>query len=138
MNHPIDQVINPTVASAQVYLNARLITSTHSQGTSIPAPTFTYFHSTAPHVPHDLARTYFHMRMQTLSNQIKPIGGKPPSSGHVPPGRPPSYGGTTPPGGQPPFHFLPRGKPPFASDTLVVNPPLAGGKPSSIGNPSQS
>jgi hypothetical protein len=30
MNHPIDQVINPTVGSAQVYPNVKLITSTYS------------------------------------------------------------------------------------------------------------
>jgi hypothetical protein len=138
MNHPIDQVINPTVMSAQVNPNARLITSTHSQGTSIPAPTFINFHSTAPHVSHNLAGTSLHQRMQTLSIQIQPIGGKPPSSGPIPPGRPPSYGGPTPPGGQPPFHVLPRGQPPFASHTLVVNSLLEGGQPSFVGNPSQS
>jgi hypothetical protein len=138
MNHPIDQVINPTVTSAQVHPNVGLITSTHSQGTSIPTPTFTNFHSTAPHVPHDLAGTSLHQRMQTLASQIQPTGGKPPSSGPIPPGRPPSYGGPTPPGGQPPFHVPPGGKPPFASHTPVVNPPLAGGKPSFAGNPSQS
>jgi hypothetical protein len=33
MNHPIDQVIKPIIASTQVYPNTRLITSTHSQGT---------------------------------------------------------------------------------------------------------
>jgi hypothetical protein len=60
MNHPIDQVIKPTITSAQVHPNARLITSTHSQGTSIPTPTFTNFHSTTPHVPHNLAGTSLH------------------------------------------------------------------------------
>jgi hypothetical protein len=63
MNHPIDQVINPIVVSSQVYPNVGIITSTHSQGTSIPTPTFTNFHSTAPHVLHDHARTSFHPRM---------------------------------------------------------------------------
>jgi hypothetical protein len=138
MNHSIDQVINPTVASAQVYPNVGLITYTHSQGTSIPTPAFTNFHSTAPHVPHDLARIYFHPRMQALANQIEPTGGKPLSRGPIPPGRTPSYGGSTPPEGQPPFHVLPGGKPPFASHTLVINPPLVGGQPSFVGNPSQS
>jgi hypothetical protein len=97
MNHPIVQVINPTIASTQFYLNAGLITSTHSQGTLIPTPTFTNFHSTAPHVPHDLVGTYFHPRMQTLANQIQPTGGKPPYSRPIPLRRPPSYGGPTPP-----------------------------------------
>jgi hypothetical protein len=59
-NHFIDQVINPTVTLAQVHPNVELITSTHSQGTSIPTPTFTNFHSTAPHVSHDPAGTYLH------------------------------------------------------------------------------
>jgi hypothetical protein len=63
MNHPIDQVINLNVTSALVHPNAGLITSTHSQGTSIPTPTFTNFHSTTPHVPHDLVGTYLHQRM---------------------------------------------------------------------------
>jgi hypothetical protein len=76
--------------------------------------------------------------MQTLSGQIQPTGGKPPSSGSIPPGRPPSYGGPTFPRGQPPFHVLLGGKPPFANHTSVVNPPLAGGKPSFARNPSQS
>jgi hypothetical protein len=137
MNHLIDQVINPTIASAQVHHNVGLITSTLSQGTSIPTPTFTNFHSTAPHVPHDPAETSFHPRMQTLSNQIQPTGGKPPSSGPIPPGGSPFYGRPTPPGGQPPFHAPPRGQPPFASHTPVVNPPLARGQPSFVVNPSQ-
>jgi hypothetical protein len=76
--------------------------------------------------------------MQTLANQIHLTRGKPPSSEPVPPRIPPSYGGPTPPGGKPPFHALPRGKPPFASHTPVVNPLLEGGKPSSARNPSQS
>jgi hypothetical protein len=121
MNHPIDQVINPIVASTQVYPNAGLITSTYSQGTSIPTPVFTNFHSIAPHVPHDLAGTSFRPRMQTLASQIQPTGGKPPSSGSIPPGRPPYYGMPTPPGGQHPFHVLPGGQPPFASHTPIVN-----------------
>jgi hypothetical protein len=138
MNHPIDQVINPNVVLSQVYPNVGIITSTHSQGTSIPTPTFTNFHSTAPHVPHDPAGTSFHPRMQTLENQIQPTGGKPPSSVPIPLGIPPSYGGPTPPVGQPPFHVLPGGQPPFASHTPDINPPLAGGKPSFARNPSQS
>jgi hypothetical protein len=111
MNHPTDQVINPTVASAQVYHNTRLITSTHSQGTSIPTPAFTKFHSIAPHVPHNPVGTSFHPRMQTLANQIQPTRGKPPSSGPIPPRIPSSYGGPTPPSGHPLFHVLPEGKP---------------------------
>jgi hypothetical protein len=99
MNHPIDQVINPTVTSSQIHPNARLITSTHSQGTSIPTPTFTNFHSTAPHVSHDLPGTSLHQRMRTLSIQIQPTGRKPSSSGPIPPRIPPFYGGLTPPEG---------------------------------------
>jgi hypothetical protein len=138
MNHPIYQVINPTVTSAQVHPNVGLITSTHSRGTSNPTPTFTNFHSTTPHVPHDLAGTSLHKIMQTLASQIQPIGGKPPSSRPIPPGKPPFYGGPTPPGGQPHFHVPPIGQPPFAIHTPVVNTPLERGKPSSDGNPSQS
>jgi hypothetical protein len=63
MNHPVDQVIKPTVTSTQVHPNARLITSTHLQGTSIPIPIFTSVSSTSPHVPRDPAGTYFHLRM---------------------------------------------------------------------------
>jgi hypothetical protein len=138
MNHPINQVINPTITSTQVHPNARLITSTHSQGTSIPTPTFKNFHSIAPHVPYDLARTSLHHRMQTLASQIQLTRGKPPSSGPIPPRRPPSYGGPTPPRGQPPFHIPSGGKPPFAIHTLVINPSLAGGKPSFARNHSKS
>jgi hypothetical protein len=138
MNHPIDQVINPTISSAQFYPNAGLITSTHSQGTSICTPTFKNFHSTAPHVPHDPTRICFHRRMLTLASQIQLIGGKPPSSRSIPPGIQPSYGGPTPPYGQPPFHVLPRGKPLFASHTSIINAQLVGGKSSSIGNHSKS
>jgi hypothetical protein len=43
--------------------NARLITSTHFQGTSIPTLVSTSFYSTAPHVPHDPAGTSSHPRM---------------------------------------------------------------------------
>jgi hypothetical protein len=138
MNHPINQVINPIVVSTPVYPNDGIITSTHSQGTLIPTPTFTNFHSIAPHVLHDPAGTSFHPRIQTLSNQIQLTRGNPPSSGSIPPRIPPSYGEPTPPGGQPPFHVLPRGKPPFVSHTPVINTPLEGGKPLSVGNPSQS
>jgi hypothetical protein len=133
INHPIDQVINPTIASSQVYPNVGLITFTHSQATSIP--TFTRFHSTTPHVSHDPAGTYFHPRIQTLASQIQLNGGKPPSSRPIPPRGTPFYGGPTPPGGQTPFHAPPRGKPPFSSHTPIVNPPLAGGKPLLTGNP---
>jgi hypothetical protein len=138
MNHSIDLVINPIVTSAQVHPNAGLITSTHSQGTSIPTPTFTNFHSTTPHVPQDPVEISFHLRMQTLASQIQSIGGKASSSGPIPPRKPPSYGGPTPPRGQPPFHVLPEGRHPFSSHTPIVNPLLAGGKPLFVGNPSQS
>jgi hypothetical protein len=138
MNHPIDRVNNPTITSAQVHPNVGLITSTLSQGTSIPTPTFTIFHSTAPHVPHNLARIYLHHKMQTLASQIQPNGGKPPSSGPIPPGIPPSNHGPPPPGGQPPFHVPSGGKHPFASHTPVINTLLAGGKPLFSGNHSQS
>jgi hypothetical protein len=60
MNHPVDQVINPTVTPAQVHPNARLITSTHLQGTSISTLVSTRFYSTAPHVPHDPVGTSSH------------------------------------------------------------------------------
>jgi hypothetical protein len=103
-----------------------------------PTLSFTNFHSTTLHVPHDPVGTYLHQRMQTLANQIQSTGGKPPSRGPFLPGGPPLYGVPTPLGGQPPFHAPPGGKPPFSSHTLVVNPSLAGGKPSFAGNPSQS
>jgi hypothetical protein len=136
MNHPVNQVINPTITSAQVHPNVGLITSTHLQGTSIP--TFTIFSSTSPHVPHDPAGTSFHPRMQTPASQTQLTGGKPPSNEHFPPGGISFYGRPTPPGGQPPFHAPPGGKPLFSSHTPDVNPPLVGGKPSFVGNPSQS
>jgi hypothetical protein len=104
MNHPIDQVINPTIASTQVYPNVGLITSTHSQGTSIPTPDFTNFHSTTPHVSYDPVGTSFKLIMQTLSNKIQPTRGKPPSSVPFLSGGPPFYGGPTPLKGQSPFH----------------------------------
>jgi hypothetical protein len=137
MNHPISQVINDIVTSAQFHPNDGLITSTHSQGISIPTPTFTNFHSTTPHVPHDLVGTSLHQRMQTLASQIQLTGGKPPSSEPIPPIRPPFYGGPTPPRGKPPFHVPLGGQPPFASHTSVVNPPLVGGQPSFSRNPSK-
>jgi hypothetical protein len=68
MNHPVDQVINPTFTPAQVHPNARLITSTHILGTSISTPISTSFYPTAPHVPHDPSRTSAHPRMQTLAS----------------------------------------------------------------------
>jgi hypothetical protein len=76
--------------------------------------------------------------MQTPASPTQPNGGKAPSNEPFPPGGLPFHGGPTPPRGQPPFHAPPRGKPLFASHTPVVNPPLAGGKPSFPGNPSQS
>jgi hypothetical protein len=144
IDHPIEQVIDPTVTSTQVHLNVGVITSTHTQGTSTATPTFTPFHSTTPHVPQDPVGTSLHQRMQTLARQTQstvghiPTGGKPPSSGPIPPGGQPSYSGPTPPGGQPPFHVPSGGQPPFTGQTPVVNPPMAGGKPSFVGNPSQS
>jgi hypothetical protein len=59
MNHPVDQVIKPTVTPTQVHPTAGLITSTHLQVTSIPTPVSTRFYSTAPHVPHDSVGTSF-------------------------------------------------------------------------------
>jgi hypothetical protein len=138
MNHPVDQVIHPTATPTQVHPNAGLITSTHPQSTSISTLVSTSFYSTAPHVPHDPARTSSHPRMQTPASQTQPAGGKPPSNKPFPPGGLPFHGGPTPPGGQSPFHAPPGGQPPFASYTPVINPPLAGGQPSFVGNPSQS
>ena len=80
----------------------------------------------------------FHPIMQTPASQTQLVRGKPPSNKPFPPGGLPFYGGHTPLGGQPPFHAPPGGKPPFASHTSVVNPPLAGGKPSFVGNPKKS
>jgi hypothetical protein len=138
MNHPVDQVIHPIAMSAQVHPNVGIITSPHLQGTSIPTPLFTNFSSIAPHVPHDLVGTSFHPRMQTPASQTQPTGGKPPPKKPFLPGGLPFYGGPTPPRGQPPFHAPPGGQPPFSSHTSVVNPLLAGGKPSFAGNHSQS
>jgi hypothetical protein len=84
MNHPVDLVINPTITPTQVHPNARLITSTHIQRTSISTPVSTRFYSTAPHVPHDLAGTSSHPRMQTPAGQTQPAGGKPPSNENFP------------------------------------------------------
>jgi hypothetical protein len=81
--------------------------------------------------------------MQTLSRHIQPTtghiptGGKPSSSGSIPPKGQPSFSGPTPPGGQPPLHVPFGGQPPFTCQTIVVNQPMAGGKPSFVGNPSQ-
>jgi hypothetical protein len=138
MNHPVDQVIKPIVTLAQVHSNVGLITSTHLQGYSISTPVSTRFYSTAPHVPHDPAGTSSHPRMQTPIGQTQLVGAKPPSNEPFPPRGIPFHGEPTPPGGQPPFHAPPRGKPSFASHSPVINPLLAGGKPSFAGNPSQS
>lgn len=138
MNHPVDQVIHPTTTQAQVHPNARLITSTHPQRTSISTPVSTIFYSTAPHVPHDLAGTSSHPRTQTPVGQTQRAGGKPPSNTPFPPGGLPFHGGPTPSEGQPPFHAPPGGKPPFVSHTPVLNPLLAGGQPPFAGNPSKS
>jgi hypothetical protein len=75
MNHPFDQVINPTVTPAQVHPNAGLITSTHPQITSISTPFSTSFYSTAPHVPHNPIGASSHLRMQTPAGQTQPAGG---------------------------------------------------------------
>jgi hypothetical protein len=96
------------------------------------------FYSTTPDVPHNPVGTSFQLRMQTPVIQTQPVGGKPSSNEPFPPGGLPFYGGPTPPGGQPPFHAPPGGKPLFSSHTPVVNPPLAGGKPLFVGNPSKS
>jgi hypothetical protein len=129
MNHPVDQVIQPTATPAQVHPNAGLITSTHPQRTSISTSVSTSFYSTAPHVTHDPAETSSHPRMQTPAGQIEPARGKPPSNEPFPPGGLPLHGQPTPPRGQSPFHAPPIGQPPFASQTPVINPPLAGGNP---------
>jgi hypothetical protein len=138
MNHPIDQVINPIATLAQVHPNVGLITSTHPQTTSISTPVSTSFYSTTPHVPHDSAGTSSHSRTQTPAGQTQPVGGKPPSNESFPPRGLPFHGRPTPPRGQPPFHAPPGPQPSFASHTPVINPLLAGGKPSFVGNPSQS
>jgi hypothetical protein len=129
MNHPVDQVIHPTVTPAQVHPNARLITSTHPQSTSISTPISTSHYSTTSHVLHNPAGTSSHPRMQTLAGQTQLAKGKPPSNEPFPPGGLPIHGGHTPPRGQSPFHAPPRGKPSFASYAPIVNPPLAGGNP---------
>jgi hypothetical protein len=110
MNHPVDQVINPTVTLAQVHPSARLITSTHLQSTSISTLVSTSFYSTAPHVPHDPAGTSSHSRMKTPVGQTQPDRGQPPSNEPFPLGGLPFHGGPIPPGGQPTFHTLPGGQ----------------------------
>jgi hypothetical protein len=138
MNHPVDQVIYPTATPKQVHPNVGLITSTHPQSTSISTSISTSFYSTTLHVPHDLSGTSSHLRMQTPAGQTQLAGGKPPSNIPFPPIGLPFHGGPAPPGGQPLVHAPPRGKPSFSSQTPVIHPPLAGGKPSFAGNPSQS
>jgi hypothetical protein len=138
MNHPVDQVIHPTATPTQVHPNARIITSTHPQSTSISTLVSTIYYSIVPYVPHDPTGTCSHPRTQTPVGQTKPVGGKPPSNEPFPPGGLPFHGRPTPPWGQPTFHAPPGGQPLFSSHTLVVNPPLAGGQTSFAGNPSQS
>jgi hypothetical protein len=75
--------------------------------------------------------------MQTPASQTQLSGGKPPSNEPFPHRGLSFYGRPTLPGGQPPFHAPPGGQPPFSSHTPVVNPPLAGGKPSFAGNPGE-
>jgi hypothetical protein len=139
-NHPVDQVINPTATPTQVHPNARLITSTHPQSTSISTPISTRFYSIAPHVPHDPAGTFSHPRMQNPAGQTQLARGKPPSKEPFPPRGIPFHGGPTPYGGHPPFHAPPGGKPPFASHIPVINPLLIGGNPhllETLHNPGQ-
>jgi len=62
---------------------------------------------------------------QSSAGQIL-IGGKTSSSGPVHPG------------GQPTLHIPSRGQLPFIGQNPVVTQPMAGGKPSFLGNPSQS
>jgi hypothetical protein len=138
MNHLVDQVINPTITPTQVHPNSGIVTSTHLQITSISTPVSTRFYSTTPHVPHDLAGTSSHPRMQTPTGQTQQTRGKPPSNKPFPPGGIPFHGGPTPPRRQPHFHAPLGGKPSFCSHTLIINPPIAGGKPSFARNPSQS
>jgi hypothetical protein len=99
MNHPVNQVINPTATPAQFHPNARLITSTHLQSTSIYTPVSTRFYSTTPHVPHNPAGTSSHPRMQTPSGQTQSARGKPPSNEPFPPGGIAFHGGPIPPRG---------------------------------------
>jgi hypothetical protein len=138
MNHPVDQVINPTITPAQFHPNVGLITYIHLQSTSISTPVSTSFYSTNPHIPHDLAGTSSHPRMQTLAGQTQLARGKPSSNKPFPLGGIPFHSGPTPPGGHPPFHAPLGGKPSFSSHSSVVNPSLAGEQPSFVGNPSQS
>jgi hypothetical protein len=127
MNHPFDQVINPTITLAQVYPNAGFITSTHLQGTSISTPISTIFYSTALHVPHDPIGTSLQLRMKTPTSPTQLARGKPPSKEPFPPEGIRFHGRPTPPGGQPPFHAPPGGQPLLTSHSLVVNPPPEGG-----------
>jgi hypothetical protein len=99
MNHPVDQVINPTITPAQVHPNAGLITSTHIQGTSISTLFSTIFYSTAPHVPHDPIGTSLQPIMQTSTSPTQPAGGNPPSNEPFPPRGLPFHGGPTHLGG---------------------------------------
>jgi hypothetical protein len=130
MNHPIDHVINPIVASTKVYPNDGIITSTHSQGTSIPTPSFTNFHSTAPHDTILLG----HLPKNAYPCQPNTTNWRETTTLSLLEYH--HHGGPTPL--QPPFHILTRGQPPFASYISVINPPLAGGQPFLAGNPSQS
>jgi hypothetical protein len=144
IDRPIEQVVDPAATSTQIHLNVGVVTPNHAQGTSTVTPTTTPLHTTTPHVPQDPVGTPLHQRMQTLSIHTQSTmgqiltGGKPSSSGPIPPGGKPSSSGPIPPGGQPPLHIPFGGQPPFTGQTTVVNQPMAGGKPSFVGNPSQS
>jgi hypothetical protein len=105
----------------------------HVQSTLTVTPTIP-LQPTTPYIPQNPIGTPVHHGMQNPATHIHstmgqiPTGGKPPSSGHIPPRGKPSLHIPVPTGG----------KPPFIGQTPVVTQSMVGGQPSFTGNPSQS
>jgi len=131
IDRPIEQVIKPATTTTQIHLNVGVVTHNHAQDTSTITPTTTPLHTTTPHVPHNLVGTPLHQRMQNLSIHTQSIAGQ------ISTGGKPSSSGPIPPGGTPPLHIPTGGQPPFTGQTTIVTQPMAGRQPSFARNPSQ-
>jgi len=80
IDHPIEQVVNPTIASVPVQSNIRIMLPSHMQGTLTITPSIT-LQPTTPNIPKNPIGTHVRHGMQNPTTHIQSTAGQIPTRG---------------------------------------------------------
>jgi hypothetical protein len=135
IDHPINQMINPTTTFRQVKSEIGVVLPSHLQSTLMVTPTI-LLQAIDSYTPQNLVGTPSHQRMKNPSTKKNPTARK------IPIGGQPQFNGQIPTRGKPLFgtQILTGGELLFTIQIPVSTQTMAGGQfqPSFIGNPSQT